>query len=272
MNKATPLPNEVWDGDVCSVSLHPGTTVPAPTASVSPSSTDEITSIISTDARMVLGFDGLVDATGLTARTLSVSSSSPPKSISPKTRRSRPLTAEQESFIGAKASRLCRMCPFNCDDKADVAQELRKAWLAVRDRFNPNRGSARAYFKTVIERSAGKLRDHNFARMRMPHPVDAPDPIQTLTPRQRSEELARNRRRALTRPSSLTHEDCVQLKIDVPELVKQLPEPLAQLCEKLKELSLAEISRESGVAESTLSSRVGRIRKCFERLSLRDFL
>ena len=63
-----------------------------------------------------------------------------------------------------------------------------------------------------------------------------------------------------------------RLASDEWRLSVQLPEDLAALCDELKSKTVAEISRESGVPETTMWDRVALIRPYFEAQAIEDYL
>lgn len=229
-------------------------------------------SAVTTDVDTALGCDAITNEIRSTTSSPAPATLGDKKpSISPKDRRSRPIDPDQDRFIRKKASWLCRLWPFNSRDLDDVIQELCCSWLAARDRFNPTRGSEHAYFKTIIERAAGKVRLRRKRELRVAPTLGSWDVCAEHLGPLTSAEVIRDRRQLMICPS-LTRQEVVEIETDVSGVCNQLPEPQISLCDKLQQHTLAEISRETGTPESTLSSRVGVIRKRFEKQGLRDFL
>lgn len=185
--------------------------------------------------------------------------------------RSRPIDPEFDRFIVWKAQRLCRLWPFNKSDTGDVEQELRTFWLASRGRFRPDRGQVRSFFKTVIERAAAQIRRRSLAQQRSPGRVCSFDSYQ-WQPDIGTRSSAHRNRRCASHTSLLISDEHTRRELDVQDLLESLPTPLARLCEKLMQHSVAEISRETGVPETTLRSRIATIRRRYEGRGLSEFL
>lgn len=64
----------------------------------------------------------------------------------------------------------------------------------------------------------------------------------------------------------------IELAHDVAAVLATLPTDLRDLCERLKDHSVAEAARQLGVPRRTLRDAIGRLRQHFEEAGLRDYL
>lgn len=181
------------------------------------------------------------------------------------------IDPESDKYIQFKARRLCQLWPFSPTDEEDLTQELRLAWMLACERFNPIRGGLRAFLKTIIERIAGKLRKKAVVQARRsPNQISlhsVPSPAVSATRRQ----IAYGEQR-FNGQSFVRFDDRCHLELDVDGLVAGLSDKQVAVCEGLKFHNVAELGRETGLAESTINSRITSIRKRHERYRLRDFL
>lgn len=181
------------------------------------------------------------------------------------------IDPESDQYIQLKAHRLCQLWPFKQTDEEDVTQELRLAWLLNRGRFRPHKGRWRSFLKTIIERTSGKLRKKAIARARRLPNMTSLDVIPELP-------SSANCRASASRPARFngqplaTFKDHSQVSLDVQNVIKRLPPKMSEVCEALMHQTVAEISRDTGVAESTIKSRITAVRRRHERKTLRDFL
>lgn len=212
-----------------------------------------------------------VDSRRSTAADHGSSAFKHPTSVMPRELGNEPICSEIDRVLSAKASRLCQMHPFGRSDLDDLHQVLRAAWLANRHSYDPCQGNGWSLLKTVVERTAVKLREKARAAKRC-CPSNISLGQQELRTSSHS-SLDRNHdcRRSSSGPSLLTQEQ-TDLQLDLPKLINRLPTPLADLCEKLMYDSPAEIARATGTPPSTLASRVAAIRRRFENENLSKYL
>jgi RNA polymerase sigma-70 factor (ECF subfamily) len=185
--------------------------------------------------------------------------------------RTRPIESEFEKVIKFKAIRLARLWPFRRDDVRDLRQDLRLAWLAKRDAFDPSRSSIRSFFKTILERTASKLRRTAVAEARRYGPQASWDALME-GPLADHIQASGDRRQLDIGHDPLTHVDAIQIQQDVPDVLTLLSPKESDLWKQIAERSVAEIHREKGIPETTLYSRVTRLRKRFETPRFRDLL
>ncbi len=185
--------------------------------------------------------------------------------------RSRPIEPEFEDVIKFKAIWLERLWPFRRGDAHDLGQELRVAWLSVRDDYAPSKGSIRSFLKTILERTAAKLRRQAVAEARRYSSQPSWDEL-LEGPRGPHIESSGDRRQLIIGRSLLSHVEAIQIQHDVPVALGHLPPSQAELWLQISNHTVAELHRRSGIPETTLHSRVTRLRKRFESPKFRDLL
>ncbi|MDB5334995.1 MAG: hypothetical protein JWN70_614 [Planctomycetaceae bacterium] len=179
------------------------------------------------------------------------------------------LNEEDKAVIRAKSFRLAQLPPFTVADVDDLSQELTLAWARSQTRFDAARGAMRVLRTTVLERTAAKLLRKARAKKRFGIPTTSLDVVGTPSS---AGQIARDLRRATSDGSRLTSQEEVDLRLDLQKLQSQLPPNLNELCELLKEQTVAEISRDLGIPASTVSSQVSLIRRRFESAKFRELL
>lgn len=183
-----------------------------------------------------------------------------------------PLDAEDKAAVRRKSVKLTNVPPFTPSDLEDLSQELTIAWSQNRHKFNPAQGSMRALRKAFLERKSSKLVKKARAEKRTAPRVKSFSVPRLGKPVASVARAARDNRRPTHDGSQLTAQELVDLRLDVQQLLQALPPELEDLCERLKQKTLAEISRELGIPPSTLSSARAQIRQRIESSKFRDLL
>ena len=182
------------------------------------------------------------------------------------------ICPEFEIYLKWKAGELSRVWPFSAADKEDLYQELRAVWLDNCYRVNQCESSERALLKTIVSRTSDKLRDKARTRFRVSQALLSSDSIGNTNSSADPRKAADYRKRSLGGQYALNETERIDLTVDVQTAIETLPKELAQLCNDLTYLSIAEISDKKGIPQSTLTSRVSAIRRRFEHRRLSDFL
>ncbi|MBN9523101.1 hypothetical protein J0H58_32075 [bacterium] len=159
------------------------------------------------------------------------------------------LDPAEAALIRAKARALARRGVIPRGDAADAEQDLALAVLAARVGFDPARGNAAAFVRTVVNRAADRLARGRFAAKRHPGRVV---PLAALA------ELAD--------PNG----DPAGRAADVAAAVAALPPDLHAVAEALTGGTVAAAARALGVSRASLYPRIREIRSWFERAGLGD--
>lgn len=179
-------------------------------------------------------------------------------------------------FIRSKVRKLVGRHGFTRSDRDDLEQELLLRLLKCLPQFDPDQGCNAAFDVMVVQRSVAnivrerKAAKRDYRRVTSLNVVIADNgdggPTELGDTIARREQDAR-RCRAPRRP-----EELAQLVGDMAEIIGQLPTDLRELAEALKTQSVAEIARQKGVARTTLYGDIGKLRRRFEDVGLKDYL
>ena len=63
-----------------------------------------------------------------------------------------------------------------------------------------------------------------------------------------------------------------EIRMDLDRAIASLPDELRDLCERLRDDTMAEIAREMGVPRTTLYDRLSKLRDAFREAGLEDYL
>ena len=166
-------------------------------------------------------------------------------------------------LIRAKARRLARCPCFYGDDLEDIEQDLRFAAVKGLAGYRKDRGLSAHLLSRVIRNEAATLARNRNAMKRMP--AAARVSLDSVTGDQVDKTLGDQ----IHRRSPAEQMDLV---LDLETAVASLPIPQQDLCARLERQTIAEISRETGMARSTVSGHVRKLRQRFEDWGLRDYL
>lgn len=178
---------------------------------------------------------------------------------------------ETKAMIVAKSSRLARVAPFTPSDRDDLFQVLLQAWFQNHLRHDLTRGPIWAFRKAILDHAASNLLRDARATKRCCQQLVSIEIADTSRGSCQRFDPHRDRR-LLPRKSHLAQQEQWELRTDVAQVIQILPPIEARLCEELKHSTLAEISRRTGVPQSTLSSRLSAVRRTFERHRLERYL
>ncbi len=149
-------------------------------------------------------------------------------------------------LIQHKADQLVGRYGFTESDREDIEQELTLALLERWPQYDPARSKPCTFVAKIV--------DHKVA---------------DLVKRQRQERRFResidlSHADRLTETTCPSHEEEVDLRLDVETVLASLPPNYRELCERLKHESLLAASEHMGVPESTLRFWLTKIRQAFE--------
>jgi RNA polymerase sigma-70 factor (ECF subfamily) len=162
-----------------------------------------------------------------------------------------------DQIIRHKARQLVGKEGFTEDDRADLEQELALDLLQRLPRFDPNKAKVTTFMTRVVEHRISTLlaarraqcRDWRLNQRSLNAPVDDSDTA--------AEDLIN---RVADDSDSVR---AMENRLDMERLLASLPDEHRQLCEQLKEHTMAESARILGLPRSTLYGRLNLIRECF---------
>jgi len=140
-------------------------------------------------------------------------------------------------------------------DADDIGQELRLGLLLATADFDPERGSAGGFTSVVLARAASGLRRRRGRRERYGRPLSL-------------DELEGEELRDEGSPIRETARD---LRLDLMDVLAELPPDLLLLAGQLLLGTVAEVARMQGVPRSTLARRIGELRRRFEAAGLKIY-
>ncbi len=171
-------------------------------------------------------------------------------------------------LIRCKSKKLVYHGKYTQFDRPDIEQELRIAVYDAFDTFDPDVAHWKVFVKTVVEREASNLLERRKAEKREHvHDVTSlsvlvEDEDGELVPL--STKIGEEHREPLTGRVRCSDEESFDHKEDVAAVLDNLPDDLRDLCERLKEKSVAEVARDLGIPRSTLRDRISKLREHFD--------
>jgi RNA polymerase sigma-70 factor (ECF subfamily) len=166
-----------------------------------------------------------------------------------------------QGIIRRKIKQLVGRAGLTRQDREDLEQELILRLLQSLHLFDPDKAHRNVFVTTVIERAVAMILRERLAKKRNGGAVQSLDHAREKTGD--STEPVDPRR---------SHEEQVDLALDLAESLAKLPDDLRDLAERLKTQSLSQAARDLGVQPSTLQRRVQRLRRCSEDAGLRIYL
>ena len=180
-------------------------------------------------------------------------------------------------IIRFKARQLVGQAGFTASDRDDLEQELILDLLRRLPKYDPSRAKRNTFIARVVEHKIANLIEAQTA-----HKRDYRRCPCSLNERFEDEDEGRSVERA----EKLNQEDyllrtCVQpgaaeelrgLALDVATVVETLPPELRDLCRRLEQETVSEISRDTGVSRATLYQSVTKLRAIFVDAGLKDYL
>jgi RNA polymerase sigma-70 factor, ECF subfamily len=190
------------------------------------------------------------------------------------------LFEDRDSFasqlIRQKARQLVRHPGFNKSEQKDVEQELAMELVLKYCCFDPDRARETTFVARVVENKAISL-----VRARIAEKRDFRRDGRSLNEAVRdSDGGSVERAQTCDASSSANHtgqsrrrdEDQSQLRLDIADVMKMLPDDLRPLAELLQGMSEFAASRELGKSRRQVANDMARLRELFEDADLRDYL
>jgi RNA polymerase sigma-70 factor (ECF subfamily) len=184
------------------------------------------------------------------------------------------LSSELSEIVRKKVRRLTRTPRDSAVDADDVRQALYLKLHQALPKFRADCGKVEAFAQTAMDREAASLQRRAVAGKRRGKPISLQIVI-TLPSGEHAElaqAISERERASRIGLSPRTACDAIDLSADLSQLLAAYSPADQKLLRRLMKQSVAEISREMGVPESTLHSRVRRFRQVFEAESMREYL
>ena len=193
--------------------------------------------------------------------------------------RLRPPRPEADGYtcrlVRSRARRLARQAGLKTEDRQDIEQELWVDLLVRWHRFDAARAGGRTFATRVVEHRAATLfrRSRTVAESTQRKRRSLHDTVQDGDgrPVPIAQVLDDRAQAARTGSHSLAADHQVDLATDVAGVLADLPEELRDLCERLKESSIARIAKDMGIARTSLYRRIEKIREHFVSTGLHEY-
>ena len=177
-----------------------------------------------------------------------------------------------KGIICRKARQIIGRAGFTAQDRDDIEQELVLRLLQRLPKFDPAKSHRNVFVTTVIERSvASILRDRQAEKRdhRRVTSLNVMIDINDEGPVEMSETISEDARRP---GPDRTAEELTQLRVDVAEVVDDLPPRLRDLAERLKVGSKSEVARDLGLPPTTILRWLERLRRGSEKADLKKLI
>jgi RNA polymerase sigma-70 factor (ECF subfamily) len=190
------------------------------------------------------------------------------------------LFEDRDSFasqlIRQKARQLVRHPGFTKSEREDIEQELRIELVQKYRCFDPDRARETTFIARVLENKVISLIRARAAEKR-DFRRDARSLNETVSDAEggqveQAQTLDAPAARAHTGQSPRSAEEQAQLRFDMAEVLKTLPDELRQLAELLQDTTEYAASRVLGRSRRQIANDVARLRELFEDAGLRDYL
>lgn len=186
------------------------------------------------------------------------------------------LWRDLRPIVLGKTRQLARSAGFSRTDADDIEQGLVLDVLQRLPRFDPTRASLRTFITrlvdhhvaSVLERRSTTRRDWRRCRESLQDVVE--DGTGGLSPRWRTLEPTECRERRGI--GSMDEAALRDLQMDVAAAIDDLPPDLRVLAERLLHATPREVSRATGIPDSTVRDGAARIGRAFARRGLARFL
>lgn len=172
-----------------------------------------------------------------------------------------------------KAAQLVGRAGFTESDRADIEQDIAFQVLRRIRKFDPARGRFEATVRRIVENAVADILAARKAACR-DYRRRGPSLNETVRDEngkrvERSETFESGGHLRRTRRPASERRD---LKLDLDDVIAELPPDLRRLCERLRNESPTEIARDMGIPRGTLYERMRKIREHFERRGLGEYL
>ena len=149
--------------------------------------------------------------------------------------------------IGFHAHRLATTLHLSPEDQEDLKQEMALELIQASQRFDPEKASKETFVVRVLARFSKYATRKHFSQQG--NPVGS---AESLDPNYDLHKMAR--------PGGQAD---VERRLDVEEVISQLPEQLQEICRALMTNSVSEAAAILGVDKSTIYRKIPKIREYF---------
>lgn len=171
-------------------------------------------------------------------------------------------------FIAYKAKTLTRSPFFIADDFEDLQQELMLAYLHAWPNFDASKGNSKSFIKAVVNNCAGMIIREAESQMRWTGQKEL-----SLSTIIGSDDSSMEMMDIISGEHSIWGDAfassshlAVEQNMDIQKLLEAMPEDIRMAYELLKDQSITEAAKATGIPRTTLSSKAKRLREYMEEL------
>ena len=175
-------------------------------------------------------------------------------------------------FIAYKAKMLVRSPFFTREDFEDLQQELMLAYLHAWPNFDESKGNPKSFIKAVVNNCAGMIIREAESQMRWTGQKEM-----SLSTIIGDDDSAMEMMDIISGEHSIWGDAfsssshlAVEQNIDIQRLLADMPEDIRMTYELLKDQSITEAAKATGIPRTTLSSKAKRLRRYLEELRLKE--
>jgi RNA polymerase sigma-70 factor (ECF subfamily) len=161
-------------------------------------------------------------------------------------------------------------------DRPDLEQELALDLLRRLPRFDAARAGRNTFIARIVEHRVATIMEAQTAGVRdyrrVAGSLDERRPGDDGPSADGPPVLDQHEYRRETIAAARRDEDLHGLRRELAEAIAALPPDLRDLCQRLRDSSVSEVSRETGVPRSTLYDAIGKVRDRFDAAGLAAYL
>jgi RNA polymerase sigma factor (sigma-70 family) len=166
------------------------------------------------------------------------------------------------SFIAYRARKLTKLPFFNSTDFEDLQQDLMLAYLSALPKYAPDKGDPRSFAKAIVNNAAINIVKAAESEKRWTGQVERSlfEPISSGDDSLILEDI-------------LGHEDCSpDLAMDIDKAIALLKPKQAEICNQLKEKTVAELAKETGISRGSINNALKNLQEIAKNMGLDIYL
>jgi RNA polymerase sigma factor (sigma-70 family) len=177
-------------------------------------------------------------------------------------------------YVRKKVLQIVGKSGFRYQDRDDLEQELTRRLLLRFRSFDPHKGSAGAFLKTVGSRIVANLLRDQRARKRdrrLTQSLHVLVPSEDKAVVELAQTITQRELDARLRQRSRTDQESAELAEDLHDILARLPPRLQALAELLKEKSLSAAARALGLSPTKAQLLLSLLRELLGRADMQDY-
>jgi len=180
-------------------------------------------------------------------------------------------------LIRTKSRQLCKQPDFSLNDRLDIEQDLMIELTERLPTYDPDRASEEAFITwVVLQRIADLIRSQRTKKRRIDVEATSLNDLVYVSESGSKEEqwatLDNEIFQEFTGSDTKSHNERIDLEIDLERVMNGLPEDLNRLCEFLSKYSISETARRLGVSRTSLYKSIHELHEAFEQAGMKDYL